>query len=270
MTQIDVVCLANSRKHGGRCVAGWRADGSGFVRLVSPLADGTLTPIDLRLGERDEPRMFDLVRIGIAAPRPMPHQRENVLIDESPWRLLRRPAPRNVLERMLPLLERGPDLLGSSGPAVPYDDCVRQPVARSIAIAKVQRAVIVVSERMTRKRLRLRFHLRKAAYELTVTDPLWERAVERWECGEYPWWKLFHSGRDPVITVSLTEPFGDARECFKIVATLWPSPEMRGFQWPKVPQKARTAAATARVPPQGNDTRSLLNEAPWHNRFKPR
>lgn len=23
MTQIDVVCLANSRKHGGRCVAGW-------------------------------------------------------------------------------------------------------------------------------------------------------------------------------------------------------------------------------------------------------
>ncbi len=270
MTQIDLVCLANSRKHGGHCVAGWRVDGGGFVRLVSPLADGTLTPIDLRLGERDEPQMFDLIRVGIASPRPMPHQRENLVIDESPWQLLRRPASRNVLERMLPLLERGPDLLGSSGASIPYDDCIRRPAAHSIAIAKVQRAVLSVSERLQRKRLRLRFQLRKASYELTVTDPFWERAVERWEVGEYPWWKLFPSGRDPVITVSLTEPFGDGRECFKIVATLWPGPEMRGFRWPKVRPKARSAASASRSRYSGHDTLPLTAEKPWHSRFKPR
>ncbi|RIK83417.1 MAG: hypothetical protein DCC68_03850 [Planctomycetota bacterium] len=282
MTAIDLVCLANSRKHGGRCVAGWRPDGAGFVRLVSPLADGTLTPIDLRLGGGvdggagggDEPRMFDLLRVGVSAPRPMPHQRENWVIDESPWRLLRRPAPRAMLERLAPWFERGPAILGSKRPAIPYDDCVRSPVAASLAVAKVERTVLVVGERLGRKRLRLRFALRGAAYELTVTDPLWERAVERWECGEYAWWKMFPRGRDPVVTLSLTEPFGDARECFKIVATLWPAPEMRGFRWPKPRVDRRKAGRTvvaARTRRDDSAARPLLvGETASRGRIKPR
>lgn len=246
MPTIDLVCLANSRKHGGRCVAGWRVDGGGFVRLVSPLADGTLTPIDLRLGEHGEPRIFDLLRVGVSAPRPMPHQRENWVIDESPWRLLRRPAPRAVLERMAAAFERGPEILGGTTAAIAYDECVRRPAAASLAIAKVARAVLSVSERLARKRLRLKFHLRGAAYEMTVTDPVWERAVEHWECGEYAWWRLFPRGRDPVLTFSLTEPYGDARECYKIVATLWPGPDMRGFRWPKTLEPRRRKGAKSK------------------------
>jgi hypothetical protein len=34
MAQVDLICLANSRKLGGRCVAGLRLDGSGWVRRV--------------------------------------------------------------------------------------------------------------------------------------------------------------------------------------------------------------------------------------------
>jgi hypothetical protein len=249
MGEIELVCLANSRKHGGRCVAGWRTDGGGFVRLVSPLADGTLTPIDLRLGDGDEPRMFDLLRVGATSPRPMPHQRENWVIDESPWKLIRRPAPRAILERLIPLFERGPEILGGKGATIAYEDCVRLPVAASLGIAKVERPVLIVSERLGRKRLRMRFALSGYNYELTVTDPLWERAIDRWDCGDYAWWRLFPFGREPVVTFSLTSPFGDARECFKIVATLWPSPDMRGFHWPKPPKVRRQAnrvLATAR------------------------
>jgi hypothetical protein len=56
---------------------------------------------------------------------------------------------------------------------------------------------------------------------------------------------MFPRGRDPVVTFSLTEPFGDARECYKIVATLWPSPEMRGFRWPKVGMRGDRASRPA-------------------------
>lgn len=269
MATIDLICLANSRKHGGRCVAGWRPDGGGFVRLVSPLADGTLTPIDLRLGERDEPRMFDLLRVGVVAPRPMPHQRENWVIDESPWRLLRRPAPRGLLERMLPAFERGPKLLGDTSAVIAYDQCVRSPAAASLAIAKIQRAILVVGERLARRRLRLTFHVGGARYDLTVTDPVWERAVEHWECGEYPWWRMFPRGRDPVVTISLTEPFGDARECYKIVATLWPGPDMRGFRWPKVSLRAdhpRRRSASSRWRNRSSMSMPLLPTAPRDRR----
>jgi hypothetical protein len=272
MGEIELVCLANSRKHGGRCVAGWRTDGGGFVRLVSPLADGTLTPIDLRLGDSDEPRIFDLLRVGVTSPRPMPHQRENWVIDESPWKLVRRPAPRPVLERMIPLFERGPEILGGTDAAIAYDDCVRLPAAASLGIAKVERGMLIVSKRLGRKRLRMRFTLAAKNYELTVTDPLWERAIDRWECGEYAWWRLFPFGRDPVVTVSLTEPFGDARECYKIVATLWPSPDMRGFHWPKPPKGRRRAdrvlsATRSRTEPRtpplfANDTAALRKAKP--------
>ncbi|MEX2186861.1 MAG: hypothetical protein WD875_08715 [Pirellulales bacterium] len=270
MPDIELVCLANSRKHGGRCVAGWRNDGQGFVRLVSPLADGTLTPIDLRLGDRDEPRMFDLLRVGVVAPRPMPHQRENWVIDESPWRLLRRPAPRATLERMLPAFTRGPEILCGTAACVAYGECVRQPAAASLAIAKVERAALVLSERLGRKRLRLRFRLGGARYELTVTDPVWERAVEAWECREYDWWRLFPRGRDPVVTFSLTEPFGDAQECFKIVATLWPGPEMRGFRWPKSVGRIDRASRSARFGAWRNRVAESTPLLPPASQRKPR
>ncbi len=269
MPELEFVCLANSRKHGGRCVAGWRTDGKGFVRLVSPLADGTLSPIDLRLDQRDEPQAFDLLRVGVVAPRPLPHQRENWVIDESPWRLVRRPAPRATLERMLPAFERGPDILGDKAQAIAFDQCVRRPVAASLAIAKVERAVLLLNERLGRKRLRLRFQLRGAAYELTVTDPVWERAAEHWECGDYAWWRLFPRGRDPVVTLSLTEPFGDARECFKIVATLWPGPEMRGFRWPKPGvgvAKSQRTSSSGRRRKQSESSTPLL---PTHSHPRP-
>lgn len=44
MPAVDVLCLAFSMKHGGRCVAGVRLDSGDWVRPVSAAEDGTLMP----------------------------------------------------------------------------------------------------------------------------------------------------------------------------------------------------------------------------------
>jgi hypothetical protein len=259
MAELELIALANARKLGGRIVLGWRvdaaasiaaaarpgaarpgadrSDASGFVRLVAARGAGALSLYDIQLdnarGEADEPRVFDLIRVGVVGPQPMPHQPENWLVDESPWKLVRRPAPRRILERLLPLLDRGPGLLGGVGASVPFGQCARHPLSASLAIARPQHATLAIVDRLGKRRVRLQFQLNGAQFDLTVTDPRWEQAVALWQPGDYPWWQVMPSGRPPLITVSLTEPFGDTACCYKVVANLWPGPEMLGAAPPK-------------------------------------
>ncbi|MFO0968577.1 MAG: hypothetical protein U0793_23720 [Gemmataceae bacterium] len=66
MPYVDLICLANSWKHGGRCVAGIKIDGSGWIRPVGSFADGILLPRGLHAGRRHG-ACFDLIRVGVAA-----------------------------------------------------------------------------------------------------------------------------------------------------------------------------------------------------------
>lgn len=224
MARFDVVCLANSRKHGGRCVAGLRTAGGGWVRFVSPLPDGTLTRFDYRIGDEDEARPMDVLSIGVARPRPQPNQPENWVIDETPWQLVRRPADAAAWSVVNAAIVRGPELLGGTALALPYAAMQSQPAPHSLAVIRPTRPILFVSARENRRRLKLRFQLRGAEYDLYVTDPDWEQAVADWRPGEYPWWKIVRGGRTPLVTISLTEPCGDQQQCHKIVATIWPGP----------------------------------------------
>ena len=256
MPRIEFVCLANSRKHGGRCVAGIRTDGGGWVRLVSPAEGGTLTFFDYRIGERDEARPFDVIRAGVREYRPQPHQRENWVIDETPWELVQRPADRLRQDLVRSHVVFGPDLLGTTAVAIGYDELVRtagmnpaarqsdpaarqsDPAARqsgpaarysheSLAVVRPSRPVLAVDRTARgRLRLRVRFSLRGAGYDLMCTDPEWEAAAGNWRPGEHPWWQLAPYAATPLLVISLTEPFGEGRECYKIVATVLPGPEI--------------------------------------------
>src|SRR5687768_13524839 len=92
MAQKEIICLANSRKHGGRCVAGLHTNGGGWLRAVGRVPDGTLFPPDYTLTDGSEPRLLDVIRIGLEKPQPSLHQPENWTIDGSRWQLVARPA----------------------------------------------------------------------------------------------------------------------------------------------------------------------------------
>jgi len=88
MPAIEMICLANSIKLGGRCVAGLKTDGTGWVRPVSNRLERELTSMHYRLTNGTPVNLLDLVRLKLAEEKPLPHQPENVLIEKEPWELI--------------------------------------------------------------------------------------------------------------------------------------------------------------------------------------
>ena len=80
MPAFEIICLANSTKYGGRCIAGLKTDGSGWLRPVSPRADGTLYPEHYMLDGNKEPELFDILEIECTGHRQECHQPENWII----------------------------------------------------------------------------------------------------------------------------------------------------------------------------------------------
>jgi hypothetical protein len=88
---VRMVCLANSRKRSGRCIAGMArfADGSlRWARPVSNRPDGAVSHQERRISGV-EPELLDILEISLAEPRPHQYQTENWLLDGSKrWRLV--------------------------------------------------------------------------------------------------------------------------------------------------------------------------------------
>jgi len=82
----DVICLANSYKLGGRCVAGKDTKEMNWVRPVSDSPTGELSLQQINIAGAQEPRLFDIIRTPLLNPKPNYFQPENVLIDSAtPW-----------------------------------------------------------------------------------------------------------------------------------------------------------------------------------------
>ena len=182
METIEIICLANSRKIGGKCVAGLRVDGGGWVRPVSANETGTLLPYQCRLEDGMEARTLDFIKIPILRPLPKSHQPENWLIDENvPWRLVSRPAPRNLIHILRSHLVSGPCLFGNTYDRVPAIYFSSTPASSSLALIVPENLHLYVTTNINnKKQVRAKFSLSGAPYSLVVTDPLWDSLCRVW------------------------------------------------------------------------------------------
>lgn len=84
MTQI--ICLANSWKHGDRCIAGINSLKSQWIRPVFNLPDGRI-PKQMRLIGRTEPALLDVLEIPLARTGPdFGFECENLSLLPGIWR----------------------------------------------------------------------------------------------------------------------------------------------------------------------------------------
>jgi len=60
-----IICLANSWKHGDRCIAGINEVNGNWVRPISDLPDGQI-PKEIRQINRLEPALLDVIDIPLA------------------------------------------------------------------------------------------------------------------------------------------------------------------------------------------------------------
>lgn len=182
MQQTDIICLANSRKHGGRCVAGLRVDGTGWLRPVGTLPDGTLYPPNYTLGDGTEAALLDVIRVGLRAHRPAPHQSENWVIDGTSWTVLARPMGTNLIPVLQNAIVRGPELLRGFSDRVPFSSCQEQQATASLALIAPD-AIDFYHQLSFRGRPQARgqFSLGLGAeaslYDLAITDPNWDGVV---------------------------------------------------------------------------------------------
>lgn len=218
MPNFEIICLANSRKLQGRCIAGLRTDGQGWVRPVAPGQDGALNPNHYQLQDGTEPRLLDVITIGCSHQQSEPHQPENWLVDGTQWILMARPMPLSLLPIIQASVIAGPQLFGSLGDRRDYFEFVTIPSPSSLALFVPEnlRWNITTNSKGNRQ-VRARFQLSGSAYNLSVTDPAWVQRLDNLPVGLHPLVGI-KSGQSVAFVASLSEPAPWDNCCYKLIA----------------------------------------------------
>lgn len=219
----NIICLANSRKLTGRCVAGreWNGVRPGpWCRPVSGRDRGELTAERWYARTWRDPRLLDLIQVGLAEPRPSGCQIENHLVDSTVrWRCMGRVTP----QCLFPVLDRpeGPLWTNGDSTSCGVNDRIRADIAErqpnSLILVQPERLVVKVNTEApntdhTRRRVRGQFSLAGCDYLLSITDPIVEEPMLRHPDG-------FDSElHRPILCISLSEKFVSQNACYKLIA----------------------------------------------------
>lgn len=209
-----MLCLANSFKSGGRCVAGldWAGGAAGgWLRpVLAGRGDGCLP--EERMSDGSPLRPGDIVGVPFLREVPHLHQTENRLVRPGvPWKPLGRLDWLSLAELVD---EPGEAMWGSGWHAcndrVPPDRV--RPVEGSLRFIRVDRLWLRHRHGFDgNRRVKAAFHYAGESYCLSVTDPALIYATRGHaqgvgECGE------------ALLCVSLTQPFNGY--CFKLAASV--------------------------------------------------
>jgi hypothetical protein len=221
-----VICLANSRKLSGRCIAGKEYVDNivgEWVRPVSKSSTGEISEVDRRFQDGTDPKVLDIINITMIQPHPHGVQSENHLIDDGNyWSLVRKATWAEVLS----MIDFVPGALwnNSSSSYNGLHDRLDETQAAQYAVAlpgslKLIRVadlkIIVLVEGAEfgngKRKVRGLFSLNGYNYMLSITDPVVERACLAGENGE-------HFVGDAVLCISLSEPYNGY--IYKLIATV--------------------------------------------------
>jgi ATP-dependent DNA helicase RecQ len=212
-----IICLANSRKYSGVCIAGkeWLATGPGqWIRPVSVKVTGELTPEAITLEDGGVPKLLDVIEVSLAKARPKAYQPENHVVSGGHWR--RKgiyPASRlqELCDEVDSLWIDGYGSRNGRNDRMPLDLLIQAGLA-SLLFVRIEALSISVQEGTKGlKQVRANFTHRETDYCLPVTDPLVERQYLRKEIGRYPL-----NVQQTYLTLSISEPFEGF--CYKLVA----------------------------------------------------
>ncbi|MCI3223981.1 hypothetical protein [Streptomyces sp. NP-1717] len=214
-----LVCLANSRKISGRCVAGMVDDDSGeWVRPVSARLNGEVSARERQYEDGMEPNVLDIVSVPLLRPQPHDFQSENWLLHPAYyWKKVGRIGWRGLLN-----LEQPPSALWVNGFSTYHGNDDRLPIEevstlsdslRLIRITDLTLQVHVPGAAFGDQKRVLRAHFSHARHEhiLRVTDPAYEQEYLAKSEGTYELGESF-------LTVSLGEPYEGY--VYKLVAAI--------------------------------------------------
>ena len=225
-TMKRIVCLANSRKLSGRCVAGKEcsngAPGS-WIRPVSARDSEEVSEYERQYEDGGDPRVLDIVDVPLLGPRPKQYQQENWLLDpDSYWAKygqMRRSNLSAWVDNAEPLWINEHHTNNGRNDKIPLS--LAKDLNDSLRLIQVDKLTLSVFKPgeafgNSKRRVQGRFQQGGDEYRLWVTDPGYERDHLAKPDGDYEIGKHH-------LTVSLGEPYMDA--CFKLIAAIIPCDE---------------------------------------------
>lgn len=217
-----IVCLANSRKMSGRCIAGKELPANSptgrWIRPVSSRESEEVSEYERQYRDGSDPRVLDIIDVPVLRANPKGFQRENWLLDpERYWERVSRVAS-DDLERftdpVAPLWINGDSTYNGRNDRIQVE--IADGLDNSLRLVRVNRLELVVSQPGLdfgnyRRRVQGRFQYNGADYWLRVTDPSYERQYLQQTDGNYPIGDAF-------LTISLGEPFQGY--AYKLIAAI--------------------------------------------------
>ncbi len=225
MSACEMICLTNSYRHGGRCLAGLRADGNGWVRPVDPSNQNALSRQHYTYADHDGVRVMDLLEVTLKEHRPTEYQPENWVVGDGRFTRLYRPAPSELAPILRGNLENGPTLFGDTEEKIWKGKFSAEPAKESLALIKPEHLEFRKDIKgKGQPGIRAVFSLGGSQHApLWITDPVFE---EKFDCsfGHIETDQPISAtnadcGSNCLLTVSLAAPTPGGY-CYKLVAAV--------------------------------------------------
>lgn len=204
----EIICLANSRRLQGRCVAGRDIKTNEWVRPVS--SGETLTINQIKFKDGSIPKLLDVIRFPCKEQAPLFCQPENILIEKGIWEKLGR-----YDKKIENLCDYPKSLWWNDKPG---QDRIEEEFLRKNKIDQslffIKLASVIIRRRSRAEygiKTRAVFSYNGVEYDLGVTDPDIENEYKEKPCGDY---RL--NTRQIYLCISLGGPFKGY--CYKLAA----------------------------------------------------
>jgi hypothetical protein len=218
MPTTTFVCLANSRKKRGRCLAGKASDNGSFSKWIRPVTEHPSEELQSHehcLQSGEDVAIFDLLEVKLLDPKPVRHQQENWLMDVS---VPLKKKGSLTLEDVAKLVD-SPEKLWGTGTSTKngINNCVSLSeitiYSSSLYLVEVSKFKVEIRFSFGRRDMRGLFVYGGHEYKLSITDPHFEQKFVDKPVGDYEIEKT-------LLTVSLGENYEDS--FYKLIAGVMP------------------------------------------------
>ena len=226
LTTKRIVCLANSRKLSGRCIAG-RELIAGFpgrwIRPVSAREHQEVSEYERQYKDGSDPRPLDIIDIPLEKHQPRDYQQENWLLDpEYYWRKVAKYSW-NDLQKLSEtdgtLWRNGDSSYNGKNDRITLQEATNETSSlKLIHVDKLRLRVYAPGAAFgdSKRRVQGQFRFGNNYYALRITDPDIERAYLKCEDGNYNLGECY-------LTISLGEPYKSY--CYKLIAAVMEKPQ---------------------------------------------
>lgn len=221
--EIQIVCLANSRKLSGRCIAGKVTAGQGigsWIRPIGTTPSHEITERDREYQNGETAQKLDVIDITFTAPQAPNFQRENHAIDDTVYwekvRVLDVADLAGLVDAPNALWENGHHSTSGRNDRVP--DTRLTASRQTLYLIRPQNVRIIVDAEGAafgnpKRSVRASFTYNGEVYAFKVTDPAVEQFYKAMQDGEYP------ANNMTYFTISLGETFNGY--AYKLVAAVF-------------------------------------------------